>query len=47
MLISTVEIKNEVRAVDWAINGKYIAIGDSEGNIYTLLPDDLSVITQK
>jgi len=34
----------DIRAVDWASNGKFIIAADVEGNIYSLNPTSLSGI---
>lgn len=31
----------DIRAVDWAYNGKFIVAADVEGNIYSLNPTSL------
>ena len=35
MKCTSERMKIDIRAVDWAYNGKFIAAGDVEGNIYT------------
>jgi len=43
MVIATKPFQNDMRAVDWAINGKFMVVGDIMGFIYLLDPNTLEV----
>jgi microtubule-associated protein-like 6 len=43
MVIASKQFENDMKAVDWAPNGKFIVIGDILGFIYLLDPNTLEV----
>lgn len=47
MIVGTKPLEQEIRAVDWSSDGKYIVAGDWVGHVYLFDPKNLNLLEKK
>ena len=47
MVKCSTPFENDIRAVDWSSDGKYLVVGDVRGCIYLLEPTNMNILDKK